>query len=63
MEVRMTIDVDTCVGYGECVAEDPAAVELGQDGCARLLVERIDAERARRICDTCPTGAITSEAA
>ena len=34
MEVKLIIDMDTCMGYGECVAEDPEAVELDQDGCA-----------------------------
>jgi ferredoxin len=52
------IDPDACIGYGECVNEDPDAVALGPDGCARVRVERIDAERAARLCECCPAGAI-----
>ena len=35
MEMRLIIDPDTCVGYGECVAQDAEAVELDETGCAR----------------------------
>ncbi len=59
MDVTITIDADACIGYGECVAEDPDAVELDESGCARLLVSRIDADRARRLCAACPTDAIS----
>jgi ferredoxin len=60
MDVRLIIDPDLCIGYGECVSEDPAAVELGEDGCAHPLVHLISAERAQRICAVCPTGALSS---
>lgn len=63
MNVRLIIDPDTCIGYGECVAEDAGAVELSHDGCARLKVAELDAERAARLCAVCPTGAISTEAA
>jgi ferredoxin len=59
MNVQLVIDADTCVGYGECVAEDPSAMELDDRGCARPLVVSLDAHRAARICDACPVGAIT----
>ena len=39
MEIQLIIDPDACVGYGECVAEDAAAVELDENGCARALVQ------------------------
>jgi ferredoxin len=58
MDVTLVIDPDTCIGYGECVAEDPAAVELDAQGCARPLVATLPEERARRICAACPVGAI-----
>jgi ferredoxin len=60
---KLIIDPDTCVGYGECVAVDPDAVELTADGCARSLVAELDAARADQICAACPVGAITLEAA
>ncbi len=56
--VSLVIDRDACVGYGECVAEDPGAVALDNDGCARVLVAVLDAERASRICAACPVGAV-----
>ena len=60
MDVRLVINPDLCIGYGECVAEDPAAVTLGEDGCAHALVHLISAERAQRICAVCPTGAMST---
>lgn len=56
--VRLVIDRETCVGYGECVAEDDGAVALDGDGCARVLVAVLEADRASRICSACPVGAI-----
>jgi ferredoxin len=58
-DVTLTIDPGTCVGYGECVAEDAAAVELDEAGCARALLAVLDADRASRICAACPVGAIS----
>lgn len=63
MSVKLIIDRDTCIGYGECVAEDPEAVELGGDGCARVILAVLDPDRAARICAACPTSAIRTEAA
>ncbi len=59
MDVRLIIDTDTCVGYGECVAEDAEAVELDGDGCARARLASLHRECAERICAACPVGAIT----
>lgn len=56
--VKLVIDRDECVGYGECVAEDADAVALDGDGCARVLAAVLDADRASRICAACPVGAI-----
>ena len=63
MNVQLIIDLDTCVGYGECVAEDAEAVELGGDGCARAHRIPLDRARAERICAACPVGAISLAAA
>ena len=59
MDVRLVIDPDLCIGYGECVAEDAEAVALNEDGCARPIVDRLPLARAERICAACPTGAIS----
>jgi ferredoxin len=58
-DVTLRIDQDTCVGYGECVAEDADAMELDEAGCARALLAVLDADRASRICAACPVGAIS----
>ncbi|HEY2789405.1 MAG TPA: ferredoxin [Gaiellales bacterium] len=63
MEMRLIIDADTCVGYGECVAQDAEAVELDGSGCARPLTAALAAARAERICAACPVGAITLQPA
>ncbi len=63
MDVRLVIDPDLCIGYGECVAEDPDAVALGADGCAHPLARLISDERAQRICAVCPTGAVSTAGA
>ena len=59
MNVQLIIDPDTCIGYGECVAEDAEAVELDDGGCARTRTAALDRDRADRICAACPVGAIT----
>jgi ferredoxin len=58
MNVRIEIDPDACIGYGECVNEDSEAVELDDQGCARLLIAEMDKERAYRLCESCPSLAI-----
>ncbi len=60
MDVRLIVDLDTCVGYGECVAEDPDAVELDANGQSRALLATLDAARAAPICVACPVGAIAT---
>ena len=49
MDTHLIIDPDTCVGYGECVAEDAAAVELDEHGCARALLPRLPQDRADQL--------------
>jgi ferredoxin len=63
MQMRLIIDADTCVGYGECVAQDAEAVELDETGCARARTATLAADRAEGICAACPVGAITLEPA
>jgi ferredoxin len=58
MEVRLIVDLDACVSYGECVAEDSEAMELDENGQSRFRLAAVDFERASRICAACPVGAI-----
>jgi ferredoxin len=46
--VSLVIDRNECIGFGECVSEDPAAVEIGDDGCAHALVAISPMLRRRR---------------
>lgn len=59
MPVRLIVDQDTCIGSGECTALDPDAIELDEDGLARPLVAELAEDRARQLCDVCPTGALS----
>lgn len=59
MTVHLIVDEDVCIGSGECVAEDPEAIELDDTGCARVLIAELDEERAGNLCDVCPVGALS----
>jgi ferredoxin len=59
MDVRVVIDENLCIGYGECVAEDAEAVALDDQGCAHPVVDRLPRARAERLCAACPTRAIS----
>jgi ferredoxin len=59
---RLIVDPDTCIGSGECVAEDPDVIEIDDSGIAHVLVGEMDEARAQRICDVCPVGALSVEA-
>jgi ferredoxin len=59
MTVRLIVDPDVCIGSGECVAEDPEAIELDDTGCARVLINELDEDRAGTLCDVCPVGALS----
>lgn len=61
MSVRLIVDEDVCIGSGECVAEDPEAIELDDTGCARVLVTPMDEDRASNLCGVCPVGALSIE--
>jgi ferredoxin len=61
MSVRLIVDADGCIGSGECVAEDPQAIEIDDSGCARVLIGAMDEARAQHLCDVCPVGALAIE--
>jgi ferredoxin len=59
MTVQLIVDEDVCIGSGECVAEDPDAIELDDTGCARVLIAELEEDRAGNLCDVCPVGALS----
>lgn len=59
MTVHLTVDPDVCIGSGECVALDPDAIELDDRGCAHPLIAAFDDDRAQRLSEACPVGAIS----
>jgi ferredoxin len=59
MPVRVVVDPDVCIGSGECVAEDPDAVELDDSGCAHVKLAELDEDRAESLCAVCPVGALS----
>ena len=61
MPVHVIVDQDACIGSAECVALDPEAIELDEHGTARMLVHELDKERARELCEVCPTAALSVE--
>lgn len=60
MSVHVIVDADICIGSGECAGLDPEAVRLDQ-GCAHVLIDPMEAERAEQLCEACPVGALTIE--
>jgi ferredoxin len=61
MNVIVVVDPDTCIGSGECIALDPEAVDLDEQGTARILLAEMDEQRAERLCGICPVGALSIE--
>lgn len=58
--LRVLIDRDLCVGFGDCVSEAPEAFELDAGGVAVLTApERVERDRLLRACAACPVDAIT----
>ena len=57
--VKIVVDPDLCMGYRECMDEDPGAVAV-QGGLARVLGDGlVDRARAQCLCESCPVGAIS----
>lgn len=58
--LRVVIDRDQCVGFGDCVKEAPEGFMLDDDTVAVFVhPERVERERLLRACDACPVDAIT----
>jgi len=59
MLVHVIVDADNCIGSAECVALDPEAVELDEQGTAQILVPDLEEDRAIALCDACPVGSLS----
>ncbi len=71
--LRVVIDRDQCVGFGDCVKEAPEGFKLDEDSIAAFVEpeadedsiaafvepEAVERERLLRACDACPVDAIT----
>lgn len=58
--LRIVIDRDQCVGFGDCVKEAPEGFTLDDDTVATFRdPEAVERERLLRACDACPVDAIT----
>ena len=59
MLVRLIVDADNCIGSAECVALDPEAIDLDEQGIARVLIPELEEDRATALCDVCPVGSLS----
>ncbi len=58
--LRLVIDRDQCVGFGDCVKEAPEGFAQDDDTIAVFLnPEHVERERLLQACDVCPVDAIT----
>ena len=59
-DLRVRIDRELCVGFGDCVTEAADAFQLDAEGLAVFVdPPRVERERLLRACDACPVDAIT----
>jgi ferredoxin len=57
--LRVQIDRELCVGFGDCVDHAPEAFRLDGDGLAEFFTpEGIAREALLAACDACPVDAI-----
>lgn len=63
MSVKITVDMDKCQHYGQCVFEAPDVFELNADGKLEYKGEADESRRAdiESAADVCPMQAITVE--
>lgn len=58
--LRVVIDRDQCVGFGDCVKEAPDGFKLDEETIAVFVTpETVERDRLLRACDACPVDAIT----
>lgn len=62
--IRIAVDRETCLGYGNCVLVAEDLFELDDDGLSvvkRELVDEAEREAVRRAAYDCPTDSISFE--
>ncbi|HEX5831423.1 MAG TPA: ferredoxin [Gemmatimonadaceae bacterium] len=58
--LRVRIDRDLCVGFGDCVTAAPLAFRLDEASVAVFATpEQVDREQLLRACEACPVDALT----
>lgn len=58
--LRVRIDRQLCVGFGDCVKEAPGAFRLDDEGLAEFVEpQNRTREELLHACDACPVDAIT----
>ncbi len=58
--LRVVIDRDQCVGFGDCVKEASEGFKLDEETIAVFVTpEAVERDRLLRACDACPVDAIT----
>ncbi len=62
--VRLIVDVDRCIGIGQCELLEPEVFELGdEDAISRVAAgATLDRVRALAVVEACPSMAISIEA-
>ena len=59
--LRVRIDRELCVGFGDCITEAPGAFRLDEGGVAEFEdPEAVARDALLRACDACPVDAITA---
>ncbi len=61
---RISVDTARCSGIGLCEALAPETLEVGDDGCARVLSDRFDEshlEQVEEAVRSCPTQSLSIE--
>lgn len=58
--LRIRIDRELCVGFGDCVTGAPEAFRLDDEGLAVFTQpEQVERERLLAACEACPVDALT----
>lgn len=59
--LRVEIDLDLCVGFGDCVDASAECFELNDEDLAQFTQpESVDRETLLEACRSCPVDAITA---
>ncbi len=60
-DLRIRIDRNLCVGFGDCIEAAEAAFELDDEGIAvfREGIDEVDRQTLLDACDECPVDAIS----